>query len=458
MAALFADPGKPISITVERDGKRLPPFRVTPEYEEESGFQRIRVAAKNTLDVGELYYVTADGQLAKPVKSPATATAEQRAGSPALAAGLLPGDRVISANGTPIASPHQLTEDIVHVSAGKPVRLAYERDGATHEATLTPKPLGRYLIGIVCRSTLVEAVRQDSWAQRAGLAVGDTIVAVNGRPTSALSQLKDAAAQGPEGAVLTVRSPEDESRTVLVARADIAAIDHSVYFEQTNILNELTPGFPAEAAGLKPGDVLVAVTRYEKDGAVTSVTIAEQKDLTEPVTNSDGRPLRLTYRRGDETLETELTPAREYLVGMLFKPLEEPIKMGLGAAAVFGSRKALEWLPRFYHTIRGFILRSVSARHLGGPVGIVKYTYRAAQHGPGVLLYFLGIISMNLALFNLLPIPVLDGGHIVFALIEKAKGSPVSEKVQIRAAYVGLALLVALMLYATFNDFFPKLR
>ena len=72
------------------------------------------------------------------------------------------------------------------------------------------------------------------------------------------------------------------------------------------------------------------------------------------------------------------------------------------------------------------------------------------------LAYFLGFISVNLALFNVLPLPVLDGGHILFALIEKVKGSPVSRRVQTAASYVGLALLVSLMLFATFNDIFPK--
>jgi regulator of sigma E protease len=89
---------------------------------------------------------------------------------------------------------------------------------------------------------------------------------------------------------------------------------------------------------------------------------------------------------------------------------------------------------------------------LGGPVLIAQASYASAQSGIGKLMYFMAIISINLAVINILPVPVLDGGHLMFIGIEKLKGSPVSEKTMAIANYIGMGLVLTLMLYATKND------
>ena len=94
----------------------------------------------------------------------------------------------------------------------------------------------------------------------------------------------------------------------------------------------------------------------------------------------------------------------------------------------------------------------MSTKALGGPVLIAQASYESAKSGLGKLIYFLAIISINLAVLNILPVPVLDGGHLLFIGVEKIKGSPVSEKTLVIANYVGFAMIISLMIYATKND------
>jgi|GEM_PF-196276 len=124
-----------------------------------------------------------------------------------------------------------------------------------------------------------------------------------------------------------------------------------------------------------------------------------------------------------------------------------------GQSIVMGWKRTELFITQAVVTLSRLISRSLPARTLSGPVGIVKATYTVASEGKLTLyFYWLGLISASIAVMNLLPLPILDGGVIVLMLIEKIKGSPISERVQAAINYVGLALLLALMLYVTFND------
>ena len=117
-----------------------------------------------------------------------------------------------------------------------------------------------------------------------------------------------------------------------------------------------------------------------------------------------------------------------------------------------GFNRTLMFTEQVFMTFQGMFARRIDPSTLGGPIGIAETAYRVSEHGLGKLLYFLAIISVNLAVLNLFPIPILDGGHLVFLGIEKLKGSPVSPNIQAGAQWVGLALLLFLMIYVTKND------
>ena len=117
-----------------------------------------------------------------------------------------------------------------------------------------------------------------------------------------------------------------------------------------------------------------------------------------------------------------------------------------------GTHKTIVNIKRIYMTIQGFVSKKLSTTALGGPVLIAQASYESAKSGIGKLMYFMAIISINLAVINILPVPVLDGGHLLFLGIEKIKGSPISEKAMAIANYIGFGLIISLMLYATKND------
>ena len=105
-----------------------------------------------------------------------------------------------------------------------------------------------------------------------------------------------------------------------------------------------------------------------------------------------------------------------------------------------------------YVTLKRLVTGDVSARNLGGIVTISRVSYRAVQNGLSFFLYFLALLSINLAFVNVLPIPVLDGGHLLFLLIERIKGSPVSARVLNYSQILGLVFVLALMVFVTYND------
>jgi regulator of sigma E protease len=105
-----------------------------------------------------------------------------------------------------------------------------------------------------------------------------------------------------------------------------------------------------------------------------------------------------------------------------------------------------------YVTLGRLFQGSVGVQHLQGPVGIVHTGTRVARQGGTYLLFFLGLISVNLAVINFLPIPIVDGGHMVFLLVEKLKGSPVSDRIQTAALYVGLAMILSIFAMTFYYD------
>jgi regulator of sigma E protease len=132
--------------------------------------------------------------------------------------------------------------------------------------------------------------------------------------------------------------------------------------------------------------------------------------------------------------------------------VEEPLPLGPWRACVHGARKTAQWIRRFFSTLVGFVTQRVASRHLGGAITIGQVTYAAARYGVPKLIYFIGLISINLGLINLVPIPILDGGHLLFIGIEKARGRPVNDRIQSVATYMGMAIILSLILFSTWND------
>ncbi len=139
--------------------------------------------------------------------------------------------------------------------------------------------------------------------------------------------------------------------------------------------------------------------------------------------------------------------------GLAFMPdMRRQKAADIGDAVRLGFSDTLDSMKQVFQNLRGIIIRTISPDQLGGPVTIARVAYKIARMDFWEFVFFLGLISVNLAVINFLPIPVLDGGHMVFLIYEKLRGKPASEGVRIGATYAGLALILCLMVFVLYLD------
>ena len=223
----------------------------------------------------------------------------------------------------------------------------------------------------------------------------------------------------------------------------------------SNLIGAVEPESPAAQAGLQKGDRIVAV-----DGqAVTA-----WDDLSSKIKQSAGRSLDLRVQRSGEDLAMTVQP-RKREVKNIFGELKEDWMIGIGSqVSIEKGDPGLAISKAFVQTyeyskltligLYKMITREVSPRNLGGPILIAQMAGQQAQEGIGSFLAFLAVLSINLGILNLLPVPVLDGGHLFFFAIEAIIGRPVSIKYREKAQQVGIFLLLLLMIFAFANDIF----
>lgn len=329
-----------------------------------------------------------------------------------------------------------------------------------------------FVAGVPALKPVVGEVVPGSVAARAGIGSGDEIVSVGSRETPTR-----------EAAVLAIldRLMSGETITVRVRGADGVGRDAALRIDgDTRALTEpgalmpglgfdfwypvvparvgrVLPGSPAERAGLREGDELLAV-----DGT----PVADFPELVGLVQPNAGRTLVFTVERAGEQLEVpiEVEGQREgeLLVGRIGvqpdsgTPIPEEMRARerYGAVAALGRATAKTW-DMSALTVRmlwNVAVGDVSVKNLSGPINIAEYAGFSARQGILSFLSFLAVVSVSLFVLNLLPIPILDGGQIVYQLAELAKGSPLSERAQAVGQQIGLLLLLVLMSFAFYND------
>ncbi|MGC8522266.1 MAG: RIP metalloprotease RseP, partial [Steroidobacteraceae bacterium] len=223
------------------------------------------------------------------------------------------------------------------------------------------------------------------------------------------------------------------------------------------VLGRVLPGGPAARAGLAAGDRIVAVDGHP---------MKDFQDVVAAISPNPGKTLAITYRRGRIERTVEVTTASVTVAGRRIGRIEaeEPLTMHyppgmvrhmpLGPLAALGKSCARIWTLTVLQVrlLWRMMLGRVSIKNLGGPLTIAQEAGQSASAGASSFLGFLVLISLELGFLNLLPIPILDGGQVVFQLLEWVKGAPLSERAQIIGQQVGIALLIVLMGVALFND------
>jgi regulator of sigma E protease len=220
-------------------------------------------------------------------------------------------------------------------------------------------------------------------------------------------------------------------------------------------IGQITEGLPAHKAGLQKGDVVVSIGRKAIE------TWSEMKDIVQP---SAGKPLKITIQRGDRFITHTIVPetttvknmfgqeVKAALIGIVSSGKIKKIHFGPWEATKKATMETWKWVKLTCLVVVKLFQGVIPLKDVGGPILIGQMAGKLAQDSFGNLIPFMAIISVNLAVLNLFPIPILDGGLIIFLLFELLLGKPLSPKKRELAMKVGLFLLVFLMIIITFND------
>lgn len=395
------------------------------------------------------------------VEVPAPVVGSVRAGSPAEEAGLRPGDRIVSIDGHRILDFMEIFQE---TSVRDEVTVVIERGGSvlapqripTRDDGLGVRALG---IGPSRRTDGTIALSPDSPAEKAGFLPGDRVVAVDGAPVAdvAAAVERHAAAAGPTrwkveraGGAVELTVPRHTAWRLGIQSHAPAVAGEGVGVAPGG--DESEPG-PARDAGIAAGSRITAV-----DGKPVSV-FEEIRPLV-AAAGEAGRPLVVTWvpPEGGDRREASLRPVQSpdpYLTsfGIEAAVLTEVVReTSLGAACALGIERTHRWVMRIFGALGSLVTGRVSPKHMQGPIKIARETYGSAEEGFSKLALFLGIISMNLAVLNVLPIPLLDGGQLAIATAERIRGRALPERLLIGIQWSGLLLLLAFMVFVVMND------
>ena len=311
---------------------------------------------------------------------------------------------------------------------------------------------------------VVGEVVEGSFAETAGFKVGDTMVEVDGREVKTWGQhqfyLMHQAMKG-NNVKVQVSNPTEGDREI---NMNFSQLDQGEISGRpvTSIIglwppappamvNSVVENSPAQQAGLLDGDMIVSV-----DGADVNSWV----EMASLVSQSPGKPLTLKVSRDQTTLDITVTPeavsveGKEYGRIGLYRPMLENSPLSFGPLESIWQSMDYNWRMTII-TLRSLgrmLTAQMSSENISGPITIARIAGQTVESGYTDFLKFLALISISLGLLNLLPIPVLDGGHLMYFLYEAIAGKEPSEKVMIWGQQIGIALILMLMVLAFYND------
>jgi regulator of sigma E protease len=414
-----------------------------PEYQKDRGFQTIGVVPALDRDASGAVAIEVDPD------------------SPAWEAGLRSGERLVEVeDALPGLSIFDQIAD--RTFQGAPLALLVkDAAGGVRRVELVPRlseEPSSPRVGISPPRNLVLGVRDSALTRALRIRGGDLVLAVQGRPVRRLGDLRRALLEVPgplalrvwrDGRELELTGPAVDRDEALALAGDLALTQD---LETSAIV--VTPGEAAAEAGLLDGDRVRRIDEAPVEGweDVTSLVRRAAEEERPAVfaierPGAAGGPARFL----DVAVEPRARPYPIY--GLNLRQAEYVYRAdGFFDALHVGAACSWKFLEETWLTLKRILLAQVSAENVGGIITIGAVSYSLAEAGLAKLFFFLCVLSINLAFLNVLPIPVLDGGHLFFLLIEKIKGSPVSDRVLGYSQMVGLVLILSLMVYVTYND------
>jgi len=327
---------------------------------------------------------------------------------------------------------------------------------------------GLFMHGIEEPSSKIGVVAEQSTAYLAGLRTGDTVHSVNGSDVASWSELRwelMQAALDKQAARIEVRRPDRGVQEATIAAASLAELDLEgdvlgklglVLARPAPVLGKIMPGGAAERAGLQPGDLILAIDDKPMTDGIAVI---------ETLMASPGKTLQVLLRRHGQDLSVPVTPEGEagkgsqaaVTVGKIKAEIALTPDMIVVASGPFqavgkGVVKVWDTSIMSLKMLGKMLTGEVSLKNVTGPITIADYAGQTARIGLVSYLSFIAFISISLGVMNLLPIPVLDGGHLLYYSLEVLTGRPLPERVGEIAQRLGLGLLLTLMVLAVFND------
>ncbi len=405
--------------------------------------------------------------------------------SPAAQAGLRSGDRIVSIDGEPVVGWSGLQEKI-RAHGGQPVTMEIERSGARETLRIVPAvheetdPVetvkhGRIGIAAVPRAAQVTVISPDTPAGRAGVRTFDRVVKLDGAPVANWEQLQQQIAARSDALKLDLLRPEavqapggtlwSEKPLSLTLPAPDAPGAYGLEASDLTLF-AVQPGGAADEAGLKRGDRVLAVNGRPALSWSDEVDAAIKAAGTQPVriaVRRDGKELSFTVtphprKDRDETGLLQDVPDLGAAPDLnAFADVERIwVRYALPDAAYRAVTNTGVFVRKQAIGIVRIVTGHISSRAIGGPLMIADVARKAAENGWRELVFTMGAISIVLGLMNLIPVPVLDGFHVLTAFIEGIRRRPLSVRFREVANVVGIALLLTLMLYAFRNDAMRK--
>jgi regulator of sigma E protease len=296
---------------------------------------------------------------------------------------------------------------------------------------------------------VIAAVKPDSPAAKAGLHEGDRILTVAGDPVDTWDKFDIEIGTRPNRDVTVSFLRDGTTQTTMLrpaAQGKYEVGDIGVMPDATPIIASLVKGDVAEKAGLKPGDIVLAVNGER---------MVQRSQLTDAISRNANKPTDLTIKRNGQEVHITVTPQKRGDRGMIGILISEPTKSFKPTpleAIKLSVQRNIEFGGLIFKTLGGLFVGTTSPRQLMGPVAIAQLSGESAAAGWIALFTLMASISLNLGLLNLMPIPVLDGGHIAIMALEGIARRDFSAKVKEKMLLAGFVLILLLMVTVIYND------